>query len=293
MARRFIEQTLHTGQIAYLHAKGLLELDFPVIVRPVEPRYDYVVARSPFIDESGLFVSVWEPTDAMRFVASQAFRDWYPAQNGPIEDEHMIWEAVRRAHQLASAATPEAQRQGQSVVDRVSAHLTQQLGVAVPPVSLAVVAEIYQWLGVLVLPHYLTASVASASLLLMLGVPRERLCIFGMYYQDPTVFYRPNSDWRAGFLSGTPYYTVLGVHLKNRWLPVDFTVLASGPHRRLQPQPHPHLRHSNLGNHPANGAPLVIDFAHPYTMVFPPAGLQSTSESPLLTRIPMLKLFGW
>jgi hypothetical protein len=293
VARRFIEETLHTGQLAYLHAKGLLELDFPVIVKPMSPRYEYVVARTPFVDDAGLFIKLWEPTKAMETVASQVLGDWYSPTPRAIEDDHTIWEAIRRLHQVVSSGTPEAQRQGQSVADRVSAHLTQQLGVAVPSVSFAATAEIYQWLGSLVMPHFLSASIAAASLLLLIGVPRERVCIFGMYYQDPTIFYRPNSDWRAGFLSGTPYYTVMGVFLKSRWLPVDFTVLASGPHRRLQAQPHPHLRHSNLGNHPGNGAPLVVDFAHPYTMICAPAGPSSKSDPVLLTRIPMLKLFGW
>lgn len=292
MARRWIEQTLHTGQVAYLYARGLVELDFPVLVRPVDNRYNYVVARSPFEDTANLFYSVWEPTQSMVSLASQAFRDWYTGYPQPIADENVMWEAVRRVHALASNAHAENQTRGAQVVNRVSAYLTQQNNQNVPPVSLAVVAEIFAWLGELVFPHHLTASVGAASLLLMLGVPRERLAVFGMYYQDPTVYYRPNSDWRAGFLSGTPYYTVMGIFVRGRWFPVDFTLLANGPHHRLQQEPHPHLRHSNLGQHPTDGAQLVIDFAHPYTMIFAPPARNATTSSPLLTRIPMLRLFG-
>lgn len=294
MARRTIEQTLHTGQVAYLYARGLLELDFPVLVYPVEDRYTYVVARTPFQDEANLFYHLWQPTDAMQQLAGQAFKEWYTGYPKQIDDEAVMWEAVRRIHQLASLGQPEMQKQAADVTDRVANWLTQESGEYVPPVALAVTAEIYRWLGTLVFPHHMTASLGAATLLLMLGVPRERVALFGMYYQDPTVYYRPNSDWRAGFLSGTPYYTIMGIFLKGLWVPVDFTVLASGPHRRLQNQPHAHIRHSNLGPHPVDGAPLVIDFAHPYTMVFsPPAPYSEPSASPLLTRIPMLRLFGW
>jgi hypothetical protein len=292
MARRWIEQTLHTGQVAYLHARGLLELDFPVLVRPVDNRYNYVVARSPFLDNSNLFYSIWQPSQSMHNLASQTFREWYTGVPQRIDDEAVMWEAVRRVHALASSSQPDNQQRAAQVVGRVASYLTQQSNQNVPPVSLAVVAEIHAWLGELIFPHHLTASVGAASLLMMLGVPRDRVAVFGMYYQDPTVYYRPNSDWRAGFLSGTPYYTVMGIFLGARWFPIDFTVLASGPHRRLQNEPHPHVRHSNLGQHPNDGSQLVIDFAHPYTMVFasPPEGMGQSS--PLLTHIPMLRLFG-
>ena len=293
MARRTIEQTLHTGKVAYLYARGLLELDFPVLVHPVEERYNYVVARAPIVDDANLFYRLWQPTDAMHELGAAAFREWYTGNPNQINDEQMIWEAVRRVHQLASAAPPDMQQHASGAVDKVANWLGQQSGDYVPPVSLAVTAEIYRWLGALVFPHPMTASLSAATLLLMLGVPRERLAVFGMYYQDPTVYYRPNSDWRAGFLSGTPYYTIMGVFVKGRWFPLDFTVLASGAHRRLQSDPHPHVRHSNLGQHPADGAPLVIDFAHPYTMIFaPPPPYSEPNASPLLTRIPMLRLFG-
>lgn len=292
MARRWIEQTLHTGKVAYLQARGLVELDFPVLVRPVDNRYNYVVARSPFQDTANLFFSVWEPTPNMQALASAAFREWYTGHPQPIEDEAVMWEAVRRVHALASSIQAENQTRASQVVGRVAAYLSQQSNQSVPAVSLAVVAEIYAWLGELHFPHHMTASIGAASLLLMLGVPRDHLAIFGMYYQDPTVYYRPNSDWRAGFLSGTPYYTVMGIYLQGRWFPIDFTVLASGPHHRLQQEPHPHVRHSNLGQHPVDGSQLIIDYAHPYTMVFAPPHDGHYVATPLLTRIPMLRLFG-
>lgn len=293
MANRFVEATLHTGEVAYLHARGLLELDYPVIVKPVSERYSYVVARVPYEDDSNLFYRVWQPGESMRLLAAHVFGDWYTGSPQNIADDTIIWEAIRKVHQFASAAAPEAQSQGSQYINRVANYLSEQSGTYVPPVALAAVTEIYRWQGALVFPHFLTASVAPATLLLMLGVPRERVAVFGMYYQDPTVYYRSNSDWHAGFLSGTPYYAVMGIYIRERWTPVDFTLLASGPHYRLQAQPHPHLRHSSLGNHPQDGAPLVIDFAHPYTMVFAPPKPGDESISPLLTRIPLLRLFSW
>src|SRR5689334_9944361 len=110
MARRWIEQTLHTGQVAYLHARGLLELDFPVLVRPVDNRYNYVVARSPFQDSANLFFSIRDHGTSMQNLAGQVFRDWYAGHPQPIEDEAVMWEAVRRVHAMASNAQPANQQ---------------------------------------------------------------------------------------------------------------------------------------------------------------------------------------
>src|SRR5690349_6928482 len=150
MARRWIEQTLHTGQVAYLHARGLLELDFPVLVRPVDNRYNYVVARSPFQDNANLFYSIWQPSQSMVNLTGQAFREWYTGQPQYIDDERVMWEAVRRVHALASSAQPANQQRAAQVVGRVASYLTQQGNQNVPPVSLAVVAEIHAWLGELI-----------------------------------------------------------------------------------------------------------------------------------------------
>ncbi|MBN1310720.1 MAG: hypothetical protein JXB30_04805 [Anaerolineae bacterium] len=292
MARRFVENTLHTGQVAYLHARGLLELDFPVLVRPTEQRYSYVVAQYPVEDEAGLYHRVWHPTESMQMVAAHAFRRWYTGYPQQIEDDNVIWEAARRVHKLASAAQPDALAQAKPYLRRIATYLSEQSGENVSTVTLAVVAEIYRWLGSLIFPHPMTASFSAATLLLMLGVPRERVAVFGMYYQDPTIYYQSDSDWHAGFLSGTPYYTVMGLFVAGRWIPIDFTLLADGPHWWLQERPHPHLRHAKLGRHPADGASLVVDYAHPYTMLFAPPGPISRAESPLLARIPLLRLFG-
>lgn len=291
MARRFLEQTIHTGRLAYLHAKGLVELDFPVLVRPIDDRYSYVVAQWPVEDEAGLFYRVWQPTTAMHITARGIFGEEYTGRQKPIHDDQRVWDAVRRVHRAASFAHEAARSKGREVVGRVAEGLTQRRGENIPPVSLAVVAEMYRAWEALVFPHHMTASFATATLLLMFGVPRERVAVFGVYYQDPTVYYRKNSDWRAGFMSGTPYYTVLGVFVGGRWVPVDLNVLASGAHHRLAPTPHPHLRSPDLGRHPQDGAPLVIDFVHPYTMIFAPAKPIDSRSSPLLARIPLLQLY--
>ncbi len=291
MARRFLEQTLHTGRVAYLHAKGLVELDFPVLVRPADDRYAYVVAHWPVEDEAGLYYHVWEPTTAMHLAARAAFGESYTGRPRRIDNDQHIWDAVRRIHRLASLAHPEARTRARDVISRVAEALSQKHGATVPPVAFAAVAEIHRAWDSLVFPHHMTASFSAATLLLMLGVPRERVAVFGMYYQDPTVYHRANSDWRAGFMSGTPYYTVLGVYVGDQWTPVDFTVLASGAHNRLAPTPHAHLRPADLGRHPSDGAPLTIDFTHPYTMVFAPQGPNDVADSPLLARIPLLQIF--
>lgn len=291
MARRFLEQTLHTGHVAYLHAKGLVELDFPVLVRPMEDRYNYVVAQWPVEDEAGLYFRVWKPTTAMHITARAAFGDWYDGRRTPVTRDDRIWDAVRYVHRLASQAKPEIRTRAREVYARVAEGISEREGVNVPPVALATAAEIYRaWKG-LVFPHHMAASLGAATLLLMLGVPRDRVAVFGMYYQDPTVYYRSNSDWRAGFMSGTPYYTVMGVYVNDRWTPVDFTRLASGPYHRLEPSPHAHLRSADMGRHPQDGAALTVDFLHPYTMIFAPGPSGDPADSPLLARIPLLQLY--
>ncbi len=291
MARRFLEQTLHTGRIAYLHARGLVELNFPVLVRPADEQYTYVVAQWPVEDEAGLYYRVWQPTTAMHITAREAFGEWYDGRRKSITQDDRIWDAVRKIHRLASFAPPEVRQRARDVYGRVADALSERESATVPPVSLATAAEIFRaWKG-LVFPHHMAASFGAATMLLMLGVPRERIAVFGMYYQDPTIYYRSNSDWRAGFMSGTPYYTVMGVYVYEQWTPVDFTVLASGPHHRLDVSPHAHVRNPDLGRHPADGAPLIIDFLHPYTMIFAPPGPGHTNNSPLLARIPLLKLY--
>ena len=292
MARRFQESSLHTGQIAYLHAKGLVELDFPVLVRPMDDRYSYVVAHWPIEDELRLYYRVWNPTTAMHITARGVFGEAYTGRQDPIHDDQKIWDAVRRIYRLASFANPQARDKGREVIRRVSEAISEKQGYHIPPISLAVVAEIYRAWQALVFPHHMTASFAAATLLLLFGVPRERVAVFGMYYQDPTVYYRNNTDWRAGFLSGTPDYTVTGIMVGGQWVPVDFSLLADGPHHRLAPTPHSHLRSSELGHHPQDGAPFVIDYAHPYTMIFSPPAPGDNSDLPLLSRIPLLQVYG-
>ncbi|HEC22623.1 MAG TPA: hypothetical protein ENI95_06880 [Chloroflexi bacterium] len=289
MVRRITEQTFHTGRISYMQARGLTGLDYPVLMRPLEKRYDYVVARQPFEDRAGLFYRVWEPTRLMHLVATDTFNNWYTGHPQRIEDDAAIWEALKRIHRIASAAHPEAREQAPDVIGRVSDYLSEKRGEPVPVVSLECVAEIYRAWGSLVFPHFITAAVVPATLLLMLGVPRERVAIFGMYYQDPTVYYYPNSDWQAGFMVGTPFYALLGVYVGGYWMLIDFTLLADEPGGRFPRRPRPHLRSPEMGYHPDDGSRMVIDYEHPYTMIFAPRGPYSR-RSPLLTRIPLIEL---
>lgn len=288
MVRRFQENTLHTGRIAYLKARGLTELDYPVLVRPSDERYSYVVAQYPVVDEAKLYWRVWEPSDSMHLLATDLFGSWYTGYRQPISDDRIIWQAARQIHRFASFAYPEVREKGRKLMKRVAQHLTEQHREFIPPTSLAVAAEFYRWMGGLVFPHHMTASFGAATLLLMIGVPRERVAVFGMYYQDPTVYYQANSDWRAGFMAGTPYMTTLGLYVADRWIPIDFTLLASSPREQMPTHPAPHLRPARLGQNPADGAELVIDYAHPYTMIFASTPPDGEDSSPLLARIPLL-----
>jgi hypothetical protein len=289
MARRITEQSLHTGRMSYMQARGLTGLDFPVFMRTLDSRYEYVVAPHPVEDHANLFYRVWEPTRSMHLVATDVFGDWYTGRPEPLRNDAAIWEALRRIHQVASIAQPEVRERAPGVMSRVADYLSERNGYFVPPVSLESVAEVYRVWGSLVFPHFMTAAIAPATLLLMLGVPREHVAIFGMYYQDPTLYYHRDSDWHAGFMQGTPYYTVLGVYLRGRWMLVDFTLLNDEQGGQFPRRIRPHLRSPYFGTHPDDGARLVADYEHPYTMLFSPPGPYS-ADSPLLARIPLIEL---
>jgi hypothetical protein len=260
-----------------------------VLMRTLDDRYEYVVAQNPVEDNAGLFYRVWEPSRTMHLVATDAFGNWYTGRPAPITNDAAVWEALRRIHHMASHAHYDVRERAPGVMDRVSEYLSERNGYYVPSVSLESVSEVYRVWGSLVFPHFLTAAVVPATLLLMIGVPREHVAIFGMYYQDPTVYYHPNSDWHGGFLQGTPYYTVLGVFLRGRWMLVDFTLLADEQGGAFPKRIRPHLRSPYFGYHPDDGAKLVADYEHPYTMLFSPPGPYS-GDSPLLTRIPLIEL---
>jgi len=287
--RRFLsEQSLHTGKIAYLYAPGLSELEYPVLIEPVEEHYDYVVARAPVIDEAGLFFNVWEPTQSMQFLVSDMFGGLYHNRRGPLVDDYAIWEAIRIIHHKASIAYGDTRDYATFLIKEKARVLTNYFGVIVPPASLASVAEMYGDLGSLVLPHPTTASFAPATMLLMLGVPRDRVAVFGVYYQDPMVYYSHDSDWRAGFLTGTPYYTVMGVLLGGQWTIVDMMLLATYEGGNLPSMPQMHHWPAHLGYHPDDGQPLIIDYKHPYTMIFSPPYEYEAHPSPGMSRIPLL-----
>jgi hypothetical protein len=272
-----------------MQARGLTGLDFPVLMRTLDSRYEYVVAPHPVEDHANLFYRVWEPTRSMHLVATDVFGDWYTGRPEPLRNDAAIWEALRRIHQAASIAQPEVRERAPGVMSRVADYLSERNGYYVPPVSLESVAEVYRVWGSLVFPHFMTAAIAPATLLLMLGVPREHVAIFGMYYQDPTLYYHRDSDWHAGFMQGTPYYTVLGVYLRGRWMLVDFTLLNDEQGGQFPRRIRPHLRSPYFGTHPDDGARLVADYEHPYTMLFSPPGPYS-ADSPLLARIPLIEL---
>lgn len=288
MARRFNQDTLHMGRVAYLHARGLTELDFPVLVGPMDERYRDIIAEWPVQDEAGFFYRVWEPTRPMRLVATDVFGNRYTGRRERIEQDEAIWKAVRRIHRLASMAPQENQEQARQFIYRVSQSISRTAATPVPAAALAPVAEVYERWGLLFLPDHTTASVVGATLLLMLGVPRERVAVFGMYYQDPTTTADNELTWYGGFLSGTLYYTVMGVFLGGGWLPIDFSLP-----KRLSPVPLPHLRHPNLGQNAETGQPMIIDYVHPYTMLFAPPDPGGDHGSPLLSRIPLIRLPGW
>ncbi len=288
--KRFMsEQSYHTGRLAYLHAKGLTELPYPVLIEPIDERYDYVVARVPVIDEAGLFYSVWQPSEAMHTLAADIFGDFYYHRDEAITDPFAVWEAVRMAHDFAGSNTINDRDYAAFLIKEKARSISHQVGYNVPPASLAIIAEVYLETSAFILPHPTTASFAPAALLLMLGIPRERVAVFGFYYQDPTVYYRRDSDWRAGFLTGTPYYTVLGTLIGEQWVPIDFMLLSFYEGGTLPHDPQPHSWPAELGYHPDDGQPLVIDYAHPYTMIFAPSvDYYDEYLVPEMSRIPLL-----
>ncbi|NDJ53939.1 MAG: hypothetical protein GYB68_12765 [Chloroflexi bacterium] len=290
MPRHFREHTLHTGEIAYLKAPGLVQVPFPVLVEPTDSRYDAVVARSPAEDDGLLFYSIWEPTRTMQLAANDVFGDMYRGQPEPIEDDATVWTAVTRVYRMLSIAPPDAKQHGAVFMRRAALSIGRAKNLTIPPVALVATSEFYEAWGALVFPNHLAASIGGASLLLMLGVPRERIAVFGVYYQDPTVYFEPSSDWRGGFMSGTPYYTVLGIFVNGEWVLVDYTVQTDA---QMANTPRHHLRNPVLGNHPEDGALMVIDYPHPYTMIFAPEGPDSQVNSPLLSRIPLIQVQGW
>jgi len=289
MARRIQEQTLHMGPVAYLHARGLTDLDYPVLVRPMDAHYDYVVARIPSEDDLGMFYRVWNPTRAMREVAHAAFGTWYTDRPGRITRDRDIWYALRYIHRLLTLAPQATREQGRDVMGRIAQYLGERAGGWLPSSCLAVVAEYFHYAHALVLPNHRTASFCAATLLLMLGVPRDRVAVFGLYYQDPTVYYSDDNGWYGGLLYGTPHMTMLGLLTNGRWIPIDVTLLADTPIEAMTGLPAPFVRDPYLGRDPQTGARLIIDYAHPYTMVFAPPPPWQDNPSASIARIPLLQ----
>jgi hypothetical protein len=290
MVRRFLEHTLHTGRVAYMRARGLTGVEYPVLVEPLEERYEWYVATAPYQEDSGLFYRLYDPTPEMHQLATYVFGDWYQGWQNRIEDDLSIWEAVRRIHWILHSADPNRRRRAESVMPRVAQALGNQYGEVVSPLCLAASAEAFRGLGVLATAaHPIAASAVPASLLLMLGVPRERVAVFGVYYQDPTVYYHPNTAWYAGFLAGTPFHAVVGIFFWEEWVLIDFSLPGYGEYRVLYGEPHLHLWPPDLGPRPDDGAQQVLDYVHPFTMVCAPPAPWEQNDSPLLNRIPLLQ----
>ncbi|NDJ35156.1 MAG: hypothetical protein GYB64_10855 [Chloroflexi bacterium] len=279
--KHFREHTLHTGPVAYLLARGLVGLEYPVLVTPLQEQYKAYYVRRPHSDRTGLFYRIWEPNVAMRLVATDVLRTLYEDKAPP--DESGIWKALKRIQQRASVVDARQRRTMRREIMLAANQASENSGEVVLPASLMAAAMLYRQTGLLVLPDALTASVVAASLLLMIGVPRDQVAVFGMYYQDPTSHSRRRVEWRAGFLAGSPHYVTMGVVFKEEWTLVDLT--APEP---LPEAPADHLRSADLGRDPRHNVVRQIDYAHPYTMVFAPAPPHEDRASARLSHIPLL-----
>lgn len=290
MVRRFLEHTLHTGRVAYMRARGLTGVAYPVLIEPLDERYEWCVSSVPYQEESGLFYRLHNPTSAMQQLATYVFGDWYRGPGTHIRDDEVLWEAVRRIHWIMQSADPALHQRAERLMPRVAQALSERAGENISPLCLAATAEAFRGLGVLATAaHPIAASAIPASLLLMLGVSRERVALFGIYYQDPTIYYHPNTAWYAGFLAGTPFHAVVGIFFGEAWVLVDFTLPGYGDYSVLYGEPHLHLWSAELGPRADDGAPQVLDYAHPYTMVFAPPAPGEQNDSPLLKRTPLLE----
>jgi hypothetical protein len=290
--RRLIDDTLHVGPVSYLIGSARTGVPYPVLEDVLEGRYKDCVTRVPFDGARSLFYRIHEPTQAMRLLATDTFPSYRGRRDRPVTHEAAVWGLVRLIYRRVFSSTPHAESRAREMLHGVARGLSEQTGDIVSPLSLAAAAGAYRETGALVLSSSLAAlasAVIPASLLVIAGVPRQYVACFGVYYQDPTVYRNSDSRWVAGVYLPSPTHTVLGVYLDGRWVLVDFTRQPRSADEVLPQSPRHFLHSADFGSR-ADGNPLVADYAHPYTVVFPPPAPGEPALSPVLKHVPLLEL---
>lgn len=285
--KRLIEETLHTGLASYLDGEARTGVNYPVLEDIIDGDYKDFVATKPFVGPAGLFYRCYEPTRAMRTLANDTFVNYSGRPATPVTNDNLIWALVGRIHRKISASAVKDPTEVRSLLAAAARDMPAVSGERASALSLAVAAEVYLEIGSLFISHGIAGGVIPASLLIMAGVPRDRVACFGVYYQNPLENQNPQARWSQGFYAPAPFHAMFGVFLNGRWIPVDFTRRAHGTENTLPQEPAPYLHTANFGQRP-DGTPRLADYAHPYTMIVPPAEAQERSVSPLLKYIPLL-----
>lgn len=286
--KRLIEQTRHTGEFSYLIGQARTGVNYPVLEDVLDGRYKNVVAQSPFVAGADLFYGLYEPTRAMHQLATDLFHDYLGRPNRKTTRDVAIWRLLHRIHNKLKTSTPESQAQADELLPKIARKFSIIANASVAHQSLAITAAVYLQTGILSFPNALTAAVNTVTLLVMHGVPRERVAYFGIYYQDPTKNSHTDLAWSQGLYLPAPFHIITGVYIGGKWIPFDFTQPLLNNSQRLPKNPAPYLHGATAGISESEGTKNFLDYAHPYTMIFSPPMSGQQNISPLLKHIPRL-----
>jgi hypothetical protein len=286
--KRIIDETLHVGDASYLIGEARTGVPYPVLEDVLDGEYKTCVATAPFDGSASLFYRIYEPTRTMRVLATDTLPGYSGRPTSPVTREKAIWRNIRMVHRKVFSSSPEARRQAAQRLPNIARDLSETAGETVSPLSLAAAAFAYQETGALPIANSLAASVIPASLLVMAGMPRELVACFGLYYQDPIQNRTLETDWVGGFYVPSPTHIMFGAYIGTHWVPVDFTRQPREPGETLPSEPLSYLRNPDFGQREDDGAPRIVDYAHPYTAVFPPPSPDEPSFSLTLKYIPLL-----
>ena len=287
--KRLLESTLHTGDFTYLQGEARTGVSYPVLEDILAGQYQSVVSTRPEAKgPSSLFYSLYEPTRAMHQLATDLFNNYLGRPNRRTSRDGAIWRLLRNIHAKISAYQPDARAEAAKPMPDIAAKLSSMAEGPISQSCLAVTAAAYLQTGVLHFRNSLAASVNTITLLVMHGVPRERVAYFGVYYQDPATHSDPSARWESGFYMPAPFHVIAAVYINGSWLALDFTRLAQSDSDGLPDQPSPYLRNPDFGPMDGTDAHKTVDYAHPYTMIFPPPAPGESNFSPLLKFIPLL-----
>ena len=287
--KRLLESTLHTGNFTYLKGKARTGVSYPVLEDILSGQYQPLVSTSPLAEgPASLFYSLYEPTRAMHQLATDLFNDYLGRPNRRTIRAAAIWRLLRNIHAKISAYQPDAHNEANKLMPDIAAKLSSMAEGPISQSCLAVTAAAYLQTGTLHFRNALAASVNTITLMVMHGVPREQVALFGVYFQDPAMHSDTSARWENGFYMPAPFHVIAGVYVNDGWLGLDFTRLAQDDSDGLPDQPAPYLHDPNFGPMEDTDSQKIVDYAHPYTMIFPPPSPGESNFSPLLKYIPLL-----